>query len=1141
MKIILSLFVLFSSTSLAFAQPNPISEYIDHYSNVIPETPNASTFTKYGGTTLNLSKGIPNISVPIYNLTLDGVTIPISISYDASGIKTNDLATAVGLKWRLNVGGGVFRSINNMADDNGWLTTNQTFDNDWFYSNHHSSHLTQYILRNQTKDYSPDSFSYNINNYSNSFIFQKRDVNTILKNKNDNFKLTAIRPSRTTLINGFTGQDVNGNTYNFGSTNNSKEFNSNAVIVGSNLSINSNSSNYVSSWLIDQITTKNNYNINFEYVAYGMDYTLLQQSDKVTRYNKITPQQYYGSIGCNESGYKCGTLPNNSDGARTNSHIFRHEKTSMINRPTNKLISKIYTDNIEVNFTYVDDQTPDLIWNKKLTTITILDKISSTIIKEFDFSYDLYEGDQRLMLKEVKEILADEEKPPYVFTYNKDFFIPNKNTFSRDIFGYYNGADNPSSAITFTPSTYANMPLQFKYLLADRRPNIDYLVAGNLEEIQYPTGGKSVFEYELNQEDNGLGMDKYEKGGFNFNLGVNDFANSNSSGDFRVFNDYFTVPENTLIYNTYSNVDNITTNVLYDTSSNANDANGATDCNNFVGIDCSKIQIFDMDNNRVEVFLKIIGYGRVMTLPAGNYEIVVSVRESEIIATPNLSVNINFQWYREFLDDNNVSMKDPHYAGGLRVKKTKDIDTDGKIYNETDYEYSGLIGQSRNVDDYSQLLSNRAVGGDTGEYIMSSDFIGHIKSRKSGYFYSNVTTKKIGSGINGFTQIIKSTNTFERDLANNSYESKPKGVFTYDKYGVILSKTLYNYSTNTTPYYYYILGTLDFCYNTNEGSSICPNTITGYNNHRSVSFNQYESRLVKEVSTQYFFDSSQIKSITNANEFYHNSDELIIQKISDSQLEEIQNLDYWDASNYNIDTNQKVYITDYTYPNDYPTVSSLRNLITNRNLLALPISIKTTQNNAQLSGGFFEYDTSGNIKHLYSYNKGQGSNNSTQNYIPANYDLNSTYSFDAHGNIKEVSKTDGTHIVYIWGYGDTQPIAKIENATYAQVLSHVPNLQTKSNTDTHRSVDTIAENGVKIYANDSEGNLREALDGLRDTLPNALVTTYTYDPLIGVTSMTDPRGSSVYYDYDGFNRLKHVKDQDGNILSKSDYKYRPQN
>ena len=56
-----------------------------------------------------------------------------------------------------------------------------------------------------------------------------------------------------------------------------------------------------------------------------------------------------------------------------------------------------------------------------------------------------------------------------------------------------------------------------------------------------------------------------------------------------------------------------------------------------------------------------------------------------------------------------------------------------------------------------------------------------------------------------------------------------------------------------------------------------------------------------------------------------------------------------------------------------------------------------------------------------------------------------------------------------------------------------------------------------------------------------MVSTYTYDPLIGVTSMTDPRGQTIYYEYDEFNRLKHVKDQDGNILSKNDYHYATQN
>ena len=54
----------------------------------------------------------------------------------------------------------------------------------------------------------------------------------------------------------------------------------------------------------------------------------------------------------------------------------------------------------------------------------------------------------------------------------------------------------------------------------------------------------------------------------------------------------------------------------------------------------------------------------------------------------------------------------------------------------------------------------------------------------------------------------------------------------------------------------------------------------------------------------------------------------------------------------------------------------------------------------------------------------------------------------------------------------------------------------------------------------------------------SMVTTYTYDPLIGITSATDPRGYTTYYDYDGFGRLNQVKDADGHILSANEYNYK---
>jgi YD repeat-containing protein len=54
-----------------------------------------------------------------------------------------------------------------------------------------------------------------------------------------------------------------------------------------------------------------------------------------------------------------------------------------------------------------------------------------------------------------------------------------------------------------------------------------------------------------------------------------------------------------------------------------------------------------------------------------------------------------------------------------------------------------------------------------------------------------------------------------------------------------------------------------------------------------------------------------------------------------------------------------------------------------------------------------------------------------------------------------------------------------------------------------------------------------------------MITTYTYKPLVGVTSSTDPRGYTITYNYDTFGRLINVKDADGNLMSENEYHYRP--
>lgn len=66
------------------------------------------------------------------------------------------------------------------------------------------------------------------------------------------------------------------------------------------------------------------------------------------------------------------------------------------------------------------------------------------------------------------------------------------------------------------------------------------------------------------------------------------------------------------------------------------------------------------------------------------------------------------------------------------------------------------------------------------------------------------------------------------------------------------------------------------------------------------------------------------------------------------------------------------------------------------------------------------------------------------------------------------------------------------------------------------------------------------VDELRLQPTDAQMTTYTYSPLLGMTSKTDPNGITTYYEYDSFGRLKNVKDHEWNILKQTLYHYQNQ-
>ena len=83
---------------------------------VIPPSPTAASLGEYGDIPVSTYTGIPNISIPLYQIQSRDLSLPISLSYHAGGVKVEEEASWVGLGWSLNAGGVITRSIRGLDD-----------------------------------------------------------------------------------------------------------------------------------------------------------------------------------------------------------------------------------------------------------------------------------------------------------------------------------------------------------------------------------------------------------------------------------------------------------------------------------------------------------------------------------------------------------------------------------------------------------------------------------------------------------------------------------------------------------------------------------------------------------------------------------------------------------------------------------------------------------------------------------------------------------------------------------------------------------------------------------------------------------------------------------------------------------------
>lgn len=207
-------------------------------------------------------------------------------------------------------------------------------------------------------------------------------------------------------------------------------------------------------------------------------------------------------------------------------------------------------------------------------------------------------------------------------------------------------------------------------------------------------------------------------------------------------------------------------------------------------------------------------------------------------------------------------------------------------------------------------------------------------------------------------------------------------------------------------------------------------------------------------------------------------------------------------------------------------------------------------------------------------------------------------SYDNDGNIKEVSKRADMHTCYIYDYKNDFPVAEIKNATQVDIAytsfeaegagnwaipsaarntgsgitgklsySLASGSISKSGLSSGKTYivsywssggsysvtastavvtgRTVSINGVNwtCYEHTVTGTSSVTIAGsgyideVRLYPSTAQMTTYTYLPLIGMTSQCDAANHITYYVYDSFGRLKLVRDQDNNLIKKFDYQY----
>lgn len=200
------------------------------------------------------------------------------------------------------------------------------------------------------------------------------------------------------------------------------------------------------------------------------------------------------------------------------------------------------------------------------------------------------------------------------------------------------------------------------------------------------------------------------------------------------------------------------------------------------------------------------------------------------------------------------------------------------------------------------------------------------------------------------------------------------------------------------------------------------------------------------------------------------------------------------------------------------------------NIKTVPLIVETKKNGTVISKSETKFENTANY-----YPTSQISflpDNLNQTLKSISYDI-----YDDKGNPVQFTAfpdagSGGVSTTIIYGYNKTLPIAKIEGAKFSEIPANlITAIVNASNEDADAAP---AQEEAKEQA------LVAALNTFKNdsALKNFMVTCYTYNPLVGITTTIPPNGLMELYKYDSFNRLLKVVDVNGNTVKEHLYNYK---